>query len=193
MARRTLTSRRPPWLSLRSGSRRKATSPAAACRSPIWASRVGRYRVPSRSRQAARALASSGSATLGSPQTRRPSSSPSATRTSSAAAESTSAGRRTEWSRCTPSSHTGYQMASATASDVPVAGVDEHHIEVAVGAERAPAVSPDRQKGQVAARFSRGPVGQTGQPGVRLGGVGPAEGVTSQVGPRQQGTAPFPE
>ena len=29
--------------------------------------------------------------------------------------------------------------------DVPVAGVDEHHIEVAVGAERAPAVSSDRQ------------------------------------------------
>ena len=86
---------------------------------------------------------------------------------------STSEGRRTEWSRWTPSSQTGYQMASATALDVPVAVVDEHHIEVAVGAEGAPAVAADGDEGQVPLGVAGGPVGQAGEPGVGLGGVAP--------------------
>ena len=42
MARSTLTSRSPPWLSLRSGSRRNATSPAVARRSAICSLSSGR-------------------------------------------------------------------------------------------------------------------------------------------------------
>ena len=190
MARSTLTSRRPPWLSLRSGSKRKATSPAVARRSAICTSSTGRYAVPRRLRQAARALSRSGSATLGSPQTRRPSRSPRATRTSSAAALSTSEGRRTEWSRCTPSSQTGYQMPSATRADVPVAVVDEHHVEVAVGAERAPAVAADGDQGQVPLVVAGGPLGQAREPGVRLGGVAPAEFLAPQPRFRQQAAPP---
>ena len=149
--------------------------------------------MPSRSRQAARALASSGSATLGSPQTRRASSRPEG--------DPHVVGRGRE--------HLGrpaHRMIEVhplvpdrvpdgvgDGLDVAMPGVDEHHVEVAVGAERAPPVPPDGQKGQVAVGFSDGPVGQTGEPFVRLGGVGPAEGVALEVGPGQEGAAPFPE
>ena len=142
------------------------------------------------SRHAARAFSRSGSATLGSPQTMRPSRRPSATRTSSAAALRTSEGRRTEWSRCTPSSQTGYQMPSATARMSPVAVVDEDHIEVAVGAQRAAAVAAHGHQGQVPLAVAGRPVGQAGEPGVRLGGVAPAEFLALQAGLGQQAAPP---
>ena len=59
--------------------------------------------------------------------------------------------------------------------DVPVAVVDEHHIEVAVGAQRAPAVAADGDQGQVPLVVAGGPFGQAGEPGIGLGGVAAAE------------------
>ena len=77
--------------------------------------------------------------------------------------------------------------------DVPVAVVDEHHIEVAVGAERAPAVAPDGDEGQVSLVVAGGPFGQAGEPGVRLGGVAPAEFLAPQPRLGQQPAPPVTE
>ena len=76
---------------------------------------------------------------------------------------------------------------------VPTPGMDEHDIEVAVGAERAPPVTPHGKKCQVTAIFSHGPVGQGREPVVGLLGVGPAEIVTLEVGLGEERSAPFPE
>ena len=95
-----------------------------------------------------RAPSSTGSATLESPQTTRPSSRPRATRRSSPAISRASPGRRTLWSSEIPSSHTGYQIRSAVAETLRRAPVDEHHVEVAERAELAPAVAAHRHQGQ---------------------------------------------
>jgi hypothetical protein len=77
--------------------------------------------------------------------------------------------------------------------DVAVTTVDQDHIEVAVGAQRAPAISSDGQEGQVAVGLPDGPCRHTGEPFVGLGGVGPAERVALEVGVGQEGAAPFTE
>ena len=77
--------------------------------------------------------------------------------------------------------------------DVPVAVVDEHHIEVAVGAERAPAVAADGHEGQVALGVARRPFGQAREPGVRLGRIAPAEFLAPQPWLGQQPAAPVTE
>ena len=73
--------------------------------------------------------------------------------------------------------------------DVPVPGVDEHDVEVTEGAQGAPAVPPDGDEGQVPLDVARGPFGQAGQPGVRLGCVPPAEFLAPQPWLRQQAAA----
>ena len=77
--------------------------------------------------------------------------------------------------------------------DVPVAVVDEHHVEVAVGAEGAPAVAAHGDEGQVPLGVAGGPFGQAGEPGVGLGGVASAEFLALQPGLGQQAAAPITE
>ncbi len=77
--------------------------------------------------------------------------------------------------------------------DVTTSGVEEHDIEVAVGAERAPPVTPDRKKCQVVVVFSHGTLGHTGEPFVGLRGVGLAEVVTFEVGLGKERGTSFPE
>ena len=71
--------------------------------------------------------------------------------------------------------------------------VDQDDVEVAVGAQGAPAVPPDGQECQVAVGFSDGPCRHTGEPVVGLGGVGHAEGVALEIGAGQEGATPFTE
>ena len=74
--------------------------------------------------------------------------------------------------------------------DLPVAVVDQHHIEVAVGAQGGSAVTADCHEGQVPRGVARGPFGQAGEPGIGLGGVTPAEFLALQPGLGQQAAAP---
>ena len=75
-------------------------------------------------------------------------------------------------------------------ADVPVAVVDEHHIEVAVGAQRAPPVPAHGDEGQVPLIVACDPLGQAREPGIRLGSVAPAEFLAPQSGLRQQAAPP---
>ena len=112
-ATRAPMSRRPPWDSLRSGSRRNPTSPLAACRSATRSDNMpshGGFWLTQRSR----APSMTDSATDDCPQMTRASRRPRATFKSSPAMSRASLGRRTLWSRAMPSSHTGYQIRSAT-------------------------------------------------------------------------------
>ena len=59
--------------------------------------------------------------------------------------------------------------------DVAMAVVDEHHIEVAVGAQRPAPVAAHGHQGQVTPGVPGGAVGQVGEPFVSLGGVAAAE------------------
>ena len=59
--------------------------------------------------------------------------------------------------------------------DVPVAVVDEDHVEVAVGAQGAAAVPADGDQGHVPPGVTGSPVGEVGEPGIRFGGVAVAE------------------
>jgi hypothetical protein len=61
-----------------------------------------------------------------------------------------------------------------------MAVVDEHHIEVAVGAERAAAVAPHSHESEVSLDVTGGPFGQAGEPSVRLGGITATEFLASQ-------------
>ena len=74
--------------------------------------------------------------------------------------------------------------------DVPVAVVDEHHIEVAEGAERTPAVAADGDESQVPLGVPGGPFGQAGEPGVGFGRIPPAEFLSPQPGLGQELAAP---
>ena len=76
---------------------------------------------------------------------------------------------------------------------VPMSVVDEHHIEVAVRAERAPAVSPYRNEGQVSLDVSGCPFGQAGEPIVRLGGIAATKFLAPQARLGQQPAAPITE
>jgi len=71
--------------------------------------------------------------------------------------------------------------------------MEEHHIEVAIRAERASPVAPDREKGQVKVGFSNGTIRHAGEPFVRFGGVGPTEIIALEIGPRKQDLTPFSE
>ena len=66
--------------------------------------------------------------------------------------------------------------------DVTAAVVHQHHVEIAVGAQLAPAVSAHRHQRHPVGIAPRGLVQQPGQPAVGGVGQGPAEGVTVQVG-----------
>ncbi len=77
--------------------------------------------------------------------------------------------------------------------DVPVSVVDEHHIEVAVRAERAPAVPPDRHESQVSLHVSGRPFGQAGEPIVRFSGIAAAKFLAPQPRLGQQPAAPITE
>ena len=149
--------------------------------------------MPSESRHALRALTSNGSATLGSPHTRRASSRPRATRTSSAAISQDLT--RPPYRMIQPDPFVPNRIPDRICDRlyVPTSGVEEHDIEVAVGAERAPPVTPYGKKCQVAVVFSDGTLGHTGKPFVGLGGVGPAEIVTFEVGLGEERGTPFPE
>ena len=105
----------PPWDSLRSGSSKKATSPCAAWRSSTCLGKTGIQficvRLPVLQGLLLEGLdhgaVSSDRAGVEEPEQR-----PHVARGD----RSTSSGRRTEWSSLMPSSHTGYQTASAMAS-----------------------------------------------------------------------------
>ncbi len=84
----------------------------------------------------------------------------------------------------------GVPDAVGDLADVAVAVVDEHHVEVAVGAQRSPAVAADGDEGQVSFVVARDPLGQAREPGIRLGGVAPAEFLALQPRFRQQAAAP---
>ncbi len=77
--------------------------------------------------------------------------------------------------------------------DVPVSVVDEHHIEVAVGAEGAPAVAADGDEGQVPLGVAGSLFGQAGEPGVGFGSVAPAEFLAPEPGLGQQAATPITE
>jgi hypothetical protein len=77
--------------------------------------------------------------------------------------------------------------------DVAAPVVDEHDIEVAVGAERATPVAADGDQGEVAPALPGGPIGQSREPGVRLGGVAAAELLAHQPWLGQQIGAPVPQ
>ncbi len=77
--------------------------------------------------------------------------------------------------------------------DLPVALVDQHHIEVAVGAQRATAVATDGHQGQVAFAVAGGPLGQVREPVVGLSGVAPTEFLALQPRLGQQFAAPVTE
>ncbi len=76
---------------------------------------------------------------------------------------------------------------------VATAGMEEHDIEVAEGAERASPVPSDGKKCQVTVIFSQSPVRHGGEPFVGLRRVRPAEFVTLELGPGQEGATSFPE
>ena len=71
--------------------------------------------------------------------------------------------------------------------------VYQHHVEITEGAELAPAVAADGQEGQMTGVALGGPIGQGRQPGVGLGGVGPAEGGTTKAVWLEECLAPIPE
>lgn len=114
-ARRAVASRSPPRASLRSGSSRYCSSPCRSARSAHSSWSSGR-RLGAWLRQSARTAVRSPAVRPRSPAMCRASSSPSCTLRSSPAVLRASAGVRTEWSRASPRSQTGYQMRSASAA-----------------------------------------------------------------------------
>ena len=164
------------------GGRRRPRGPGGA--RSTWAASTGSQR-SARARHWAAALASRGSTMVSSPATSRPSSSPSWARRSSPATSSTSPGRRTEWSRRMPSSHTGYQTASATfpTSRRSCTRTTSRSLK---RAQLAAAVPADGHQGDAMEVAAGRRLEQAGQP--LVGGVGqrPAEVVAVQVGPVDQ-------
>ena len=77
--------------------------------------------------------------------------------------------------------------------DVPVAVVDEHYIEVAVRAERAPPVAPHGHEREVPFDIAGCPFGQAGEPGVGLCGITATKFLAPQPGLGQQPAAPITE
>jgi hypothetical protein len=132
--------------------------------------------VPSLVRQASLALASNGSATLASPQTMRPSSSPSAT--------------RVEMDALVPDR---IPDAVGDGLDVAVAVVEEDDVQIAVGAQRATAVPAHCDQSHVTPGVSGDPVSEAREPGVSFGGVAPAERLALELGLGHQPGAALPQ
>ena len=193
MARSTLTSRSPPWLSFRSGSRRKATSPAVARRSAICC--LEEREVPG-----TEAITPGGPGFL-EERLRHPGLAPDQTAVEQAERHADVLGGRAEDLGRPPDRVVEvYALVPdrvpdgvGDLPDVPVAVVDEHHIEVAVGAQRAPPVAPHGHEGQVPLDVAGGPFGQAGEPGVGLGGIAATEFLAPQPGLGQQPAAPITE
>ncbi len=74
-----------------------------------------------------------------------------------------------------------------------MAVVDEHHIEVAVGAQRPPPVAAHGHQGEVTLGVPGGAVGQVGEPFVGFGRIATAEFFAHQAFLGQQATAPLTE
>ena len=74
-----------------------------------------------------------------------------------------------------------------------MAVVDQHHIEVAVGAEGAPAVAPHGNEGQVPVGVASSLFGQAGEPGVGLGRIASTEFLPPEPRLGQQAAAPTTE
>ena len=77
--------------------------------------------------------------------------------------------------------------------DVPVAGVDEDDVQIAVGAQRLPPVAADGQEGQVALGVLGCLVRQLGEPGVGFGGIAAAEFLTLEPGFLEEPAPPVTE
>ena len=67
-----------------------------------------------------------------------------------------------------------------------MAVVDEDHVEVAVGAQGAPAVPSDGDEGHVSPGVTGDPVGEAREPGVGFGGVAAAERLPPELGLGQE-------
>ena len=65
--------------------------------------------------------------------------------------------------------------------NVPVAVVDEDHVEVAVGAQGAAAVPADRDEGHVAAGVTGDPVGESREPAIGFRGVAATEFLPREI------------
>ena len=74
-----------------------------------------------------------------------------------------------------------------------MAVVDEHHIEVAVWAERAPAVAPHGHESEVSLDVAGGLFGQAGEPGVRLSGIAATKFLAPEPWLGQEPAAPITE
>ena len=150
MARSTLTSRRPPWLSFRSGSRRKATSPAAA--------RRARHLVLEERQVLGAELVPPGRLGLLQERLGHPRLTPDHARIEQAQGDPDVLGRGGQHLLGAPDrvveldALVPHRVPDAVGDglDVPVTGVDQDHVEVAVGAQRLPPVAPHGQEGQVA-------------------------------------------
>ncbi len=77
--------------------------------------------------------------------------------------------------------------------DIPVTVVDQHHIEVAVGTERAPPIAAHGNEGEVPAGVASSLFGQAREPGVGLGRIAPAEFLAPEPRLGQQSAAPITE
>ena len=145
--RMACTSRSPPRPSLRSGSSRKATSPACSWRivtrllelaqPPLGPLAPQRQRLGRRARRSAPGRRPGGG----------PSTSDVAVSRSSAASDSASLMVRTEWPSFRPSSQIGYQIRSAMAPMPLRPVVQQHHVEIALRRQLAPAVAADGDQG----------------------------------------------
>ena len=175
MARNTLTSRRPPWLSFRSGSRRKATSPPAARRAAIWSSSSGQV--------LGTQLVPPGRLGLLEERFGHPRLAPDHACIEQAQGDPGVLGRGGQHLLGAPDrvveldALVPHRVPDAVGDgfDVPVTGVDQDHVQVAVGAQRSPPVAAHGQEGQVALGVLGRLVRQLREPGVGLGGVAAAE------------------
>ena len=185
--------RRPSWPAGRRCPAGRRGTPSGRARAGSrrrrwrrWRSATLSARTPSHGGfwRAQRSLAPSrtGSATLASPQMTRASSRPSATRRSSA-------GHVEGLGRLADAVVEGDPLvpdrvpdAVGGGRDVLAALVDEHHVEVAERAEFAPSVATDGHQGHAPGVAPGRLVEEAGEPLVGRRRVGPAEGVTLQVG-----------
>ncbi len=174
----TVASRSPPSASLRSGTDMCASSPISRCRPRTSSCSSGSRCFASR-RHWARAFVRSRMVRLGSPATCRTSSRPDATRTSARGRVEHLAERPHRMVELLPRVPDRVpdrvrQLRGAVRVG-PVVG-DEHHVEVGVRRELAPAVATDRHQGRTRVRSPGGVVRAHAQGIGRLGAVGSLSG-----------------
>ncbi len=132
-------------------------------------------------------------ARLGSPATRRASSSPRATLMSASMAARTSLAVRTLWSRCRPVSQTGYQMASASGLIRPLRSCTSSRSRSLPGASSPRPYPPTASR---ATPLSSPPVARANtalEPGVGGAGVAPAPRRAGQLPVVEQGRPGGPQ